>query len=166
MKPHLQEYIDEFNSGEFEDLLGFFGSMEQILKFFHKQNLLQYIDPFDDNLSDYQLEILDYLLNVLNDRETLKYCIAQLNDIESIVIVSDSEYSLNCISKYSKNWFDSDMNVIDDTKKNIDIFRLIHIVKNKIKKNIEYVKVKSHSNNLDVLSYYNDKVDKLAQNAC
>jgi hypothetical protein len=58
------------------------------------------------------------------------------------------------------------MNVIDDTKKNIDIFRLIHIVKNKIKKNIEYVKVKSHSNNLDVLSYYNDKVDKLAQNAC
>ena len=46
MKPHLQEYIDEFNSGEFEDLLGFFGSMEQILKFFHKQNLLQYIGCF------------------------------------------------------------------------------------------------------------------------
>ena len=36
----------------------------------------------------------------------------------------------------------------------------------KNEKNIEYVKVKSHSNNLDVLSYYNDKVDKLAQNAC
>lgn len=83
MKPHLQEYIDEFNSGEFEDLLGFFGSMEQILKFFHKQNLLQYINPFDDDLSDYQLEILNYLLNVLNDREILKDCIAQLNDIES-----------------------------------------------------------------------------------
>jgi hypothetical protein len=83
MKPHLQEYIDEFNSGEFEDLLGIFGSMEQILKFFHKQNLLQYINPFDDDLSDYQLEILNYLLNVLNDREILKDCIAQLNDIES-----------------------------------------------------------------------------------
>ena len=77
MKPHLQEYIDEFNSGEFDNLLGFFGSMEQILTFFHKQNLLQYIDPFDDDLSDYQLEILNYLLNVLNDREILKYCIAQ-----------------------------------------------------------------------------------------
>ena len=95
MKPHLQEYIDEFNSGEFEDLLGFFGSMEQILKFFHKQNLLQYIDPFDDNLSDYQLEILDYLLNVLNDRETLKYCIAQLNDIES----KDDGYYLRITDK-------------------------------------------------------------------
>jgi len=90
MKPHLQEYIDEFNSGEFEDLLGFFGSMEQILTFFHKQNLLQYIDPFDDNLSDYQLEILNYLLNVLNDREILKYCIAQLNDIE----IKDDGYYL------------------------------------------------------------------------
>ena len=95
MKPHLQEYIDEFNSGEFEDLLGFFGSMEQILKFFHKQNLLQYIDPFDDNLSDYQLEILNYLLNVLNDRETLKYCIAQLNDIES----KDDGYYLRITDK-------------------------------------------------------------------
>jgi len=106
------------------------------------------------------------LLAILHGLEVIYANISQLNDIESIVIVSDSEYSLNCISKYSKNWFDSDMNVIDDTKKNIDIFRLIHIVKNKIKKNIEYVKVKSHSNNLDVLSYYNDKVDKLAQNAC
>ena len=106
------------------------------------------------------------LLAILHGLEFVFNNISQLNDIESIVIVSDSEYSLNCISKYSKNWFDSDMNVIDDTKKNIDIFRLIHIVKNKIKKNIEYVKVKSHSNNLDVLSYYNDKVDKLAQNAC
>ena len=76
MKPHLQEYIDEFNSGEFDNLLGFFGSMEQILTFFHKQNLLQYIDPFDDDLSDYQLEILNYLLNVLNDREILKYCMS------------------------------------------------------------------------------------------
>ena len=95
MKPHLQEYIDEFNSGEFEDLLGFFGSMEQILKFFHKQNLLQYIDPFDDNLSDYQLEILNYLLNVLNDRETLKYCIAQLDDIES----KDDGYYLRITDK-------------------------------------------------------------------
>ena len=49
MKPHLQQYIDEFNSGEFEDLLGIFGSIEQILTFFYKQNLLQYVDPFDSN---------------------------------------------------------------------------------------------------------------------
>jgi hypothetical protein len=81
MKPHLQEYIDEFNNGEMEDLLKIFGSMEQILTFFQKQNILNDIDPFDDNLSDYQLEILNYLLNVLKDKETLRVCISKLDDI-------------------------------------------------------------------------------------
>ena len=52
MKPHLQEYIDEFNSGEFETLMGIFGSVEQILTFFHKQKVLEYVDPFDGDLDD------------------------------------------------------------------------------------------------------------------
>ena len=90
MKPHLQEYIDEFNNGEMEELLKLFGSMRQILTFFKKQNILQDIDPFDDDLSDYQLEILDYLLNVLNDKETLKYCISKLDDI----VIRDDGYYL------------------------------------------------------------------------
>ena len=90
MKPHLQEYIDEFNNGEIEELLKLFGSMRQILTFFKKQNILQDIDPFDDDLSDYQLEILDYLLNVLNDKETLKYCVSKLDDI----VIKDDGYYL------------------------------------------------------------------------
>jgi hypothetical protein len=73
-----------------------FGSMENILTFFKKRKVLHLIDPFDDNLSDYQLEILNYLLNVLNDREILKDCIAQLNDIESkddgyYLVITDKE---------------------------------------------------------------------------
>jgi hypothetical protein len=90
MKPHLQEYIDEFNNGEMEDLLKIFGSMEQILTFFQKQNILNDIDPFDDDLSDYQLEILNYLLNVLNDKETLRVCISKLDDI----VIKDDGYYL------------------------------------------------------------------------
>jgi hypothetical protein len=90
MKPYLQEYIDEFNNGEMEELLKLFGSMRQILTFFKKQNILQDIDPFDDDLSDYQLEILDYLLNVLNDKETLKYCVSKLDDI----VIKDDGYYL------------------------------------------------------------------------
>ena len=82
MEEKYLKYVNEFNDGDFDSLLPFFDNMENILKFFYKKDLLQYIDPFDDNLSDYQLEILNYLLNVLNDRETLKYCIAQLDDIE------------------------------------------------------------------------------------
>ena len=90
MKPHLQEYIDEFNNGEMEDLLKIFGSMEQILTFFQKQNILNDIDPFDDDLSDYQLEILNYLLNVLNDKEILRVCISKLDDI----VIKDDGYYL------------------------------------------------------------------------
>jgi hypothetical protein len=90
MKPHLQEYIDEFNNGDMEDLLKIFGSMEQILTFFQKQNILNDIDPFDDDLSDYQLEILHYLLNVLNDKETLRVCISKLDDI----VIKDDGYYL------------------------------------------------------------------------
>ena len=95
MKPHLQEYIDEFNSGEFEDLLGIFGSMEQILTFFHKQNLLQYVDPFDRGLEDYQTEILNYLLNNLNDKSMMKYIVSQLSDVE----VKDDGYYLQLSDK-------------------------------------------------------------------
>jgi len=95
MKPHLQEYIDEFNSGEFESLLEIFGNMGQILTFFHKQKILHLIDPFDDDLSDYQLEILNYLLNVLNDEKTLEYCVAQLSD----VIPKDGVYYLRVTDK-------------------------------------------------------------------
>ena len=90
MKPHLQEYIDEFNNGEMEDLLKIFGSMEQILTFFQKQNILNDVDPFDDDLSDYQLEILNFNLNVLNDKETLRVCISKLDDI----VIKDDGYYL------------------------------------------------------------------------
>jgi hypothetical protein len=82
MKPHLQEYIDEFNSGDFETLMGIFGSVEQILTFFHKQKVLEYVDPFDGDLDDYQLEILNFLFNNLNDKSTMKYVISQLSDVE------------------------------------------------------------------------------------
>jgi hypothetical protein len=55
--------------------------VENILRFFHKKDLLDLIDPFDDNLSDYQIEILNYSLNVANDKDILEKCIAQLSDV-------------------------------------------------------------------------------------
>ena len=77
MEEKYLKYVNEFNDGDFDSLLPFFDSMENILKFFHKKNLLQYVDPFDSNLVDYQNEILNYLINVLGDKEILKYCISQ-----------------------------------------------------------------------------------------
>jgi len=90
MKPHLQEYLDEFNNGDIDYLLSIFGSMEQILTFFQKQKMLDDIDPFDDELSDYQLEILNFNLNVLKDKETLRVCVSKLDDI----VIKDDGYYL------------------------------------------------------------------------
>ena len=90
MEEKYLKYVNDFNDGEFDSLLEYFDNMENILKFFHKKDLLIYIDPFDGNLEDYQLEILNYLINVLGDKETLSKCIAQLSDI----VVKDGEYHL------------------------------------------------------------------------
>jgi len=75
------KYVNDFNTGEIEHLIDMFESVENILRFFHKKDLLEYIDPFDSDVEDYQLEILNYLLNVVNDKKTLDYCVAQLSDV-------------------------------------------------------------------------------------
>jgi len=81
MEEKYLKYVNQFNDGDFDSLLPFFDNMENILKFFHKKNLLQYVDPFDDNLSDYQNELLNYLINVLDDKEILKKCVLELSDV-------------------------------------------------------------------------------------
>jgi hypothetical protein len=91
----VQEYIDEFNSGEFESLLSMFGDMENILTFFKKRKVLHLIDPFDGGLEDYQTEILNYLLNNLNDKSMMKYIVSQLSDVE----VKDDGYYLQLSDK-------------------------------------------------------------------
>jgi hypothetical protein len=81
MNEKYLKYVNEFIAGDFDHLIDMFDSMENILRFFHKKDLLQYIDPFDTDVEDYQLEILNYLLNVVNDKKTLEYCVAQLSDV-------------------------------------------------------------------------------------
>jgi hypothetical protein len=95
MNEFIQEYIDEFNSGEFESLLSMFGSMENILTFFNKRKVLHLIDPFDSELENYQTEILNYLLNNLNDKSTIKHIVSQLSDVE----VKDDGYYLQLYDK-------------------------------------------------------------------
>jgi len=81
MSEKYLKYVNDFITGDIDHLIDMFDSMENILRFFHKKDLLQYIDPFDTDVEDYQLEILNYLLNVVNDKETLKYCVSQLSDV-------------------------------------------------------------------------------------
>lgn len=95
MNEKYLKYVNDFNGGDIDHLIDMFDNVGNILKFFHKQNLLSYIDPFDDDVSDYQLEILNYLLNVLNDKDTLEKCVAQLSD----VIPKDGIYYLRVQDK-------------------------------------------------------------------
>jgi hypothetical protein len=81
MSEKYLKYVNDFITGDIDHLIDMFDSMENILRFFHKKDLLQYIDPFDTDVEDYQLEILNYLLNVVNDKKTLEYCVAQLSDV-------------------------------------------------------------------------------------
>ena len=83
MNEKYLKYVNDFNNGEIEHLIDMFESLENILKFFHRKDLLEYIDPFSADVEDYQLEILNYLLNVTNNKQTLKYCVAQLSDVIS-----------------------------------------------------------------------------------
>ena len=81
MSEKYLKYVNDFITGDIDHLIDMFDSMENILRFFHKKDLLQYIDPFDTDVEDYQLEILNYLLNVVNDKKTLEYCVSQLSDV-------------------------------------------------------------------------------------
>ena len=90
MNDKYLKYVNDFNDGDLDHLVDMMGSMENVLKFFHKKDLLQYIDPFDSNLEDYQNEILNFLINELGDKETLQKCISELGDVE----VKDDGYYL------------------------------------------------------------------------
>jgi len=81
MSEKYLKYVNAFNNGEMDELLPYFETVENILRFFHKKDLLDLIDPFDSELSDYQIEILNYSLNIANDKDILEKCIAQLSDV-------------------------------------------------------------------------------------
>ena len=90
MSEKYLKYVNAFNNGDMDELLPYFETVENILRFFHKKDLLDLIDPFDSELADYQIEILNYSLNIANDKEILEKCIAQLSD----VIYKDDTYYL------------------------------------------------------------------------
>jgi hypothetical protein len=60
MSEKYLKYVNAFNNGDMDELLPYFETVENILRFFHKKDLLDLIDPFDSELADYQIEILNY----------------------------------------------------------------------------------------------------------
>lgn len=81
--------------------------------------------------------------------------IKELNDTE-IYIYTDSEYSINCITKWVPGWLRNNWKTRNNKPvKNKDLLLKLYNLNNKM--NIKYIHVKGHSGN-----YGNSQADKLA----
>lgn len=82
-------------------------------------------------------------------------------DSKNVTIYTDSEYSINCLTKWSDGWIANDWKTATGKSvKNQDILKpLISILK---KFNVTFKHVHSHTGKSDYLSVGNAIVDKLA----
>jgi ribonuclease HI len=86
------------------------------------------------------------------------------NDIvngKKIAIVSDSEYSIKCVSSYGEKCHKKGWN-IDIPNKEL-VKTAYEMYRDKL--NIKFIHIKAHTNNTDIHSFGNDNADKLANNA-
>lgn len=86
MKKGVQRIIDQINDGELDDVLELFDNKSDVLiKFLEKNNVLDLIDVFSDDLEDEQNKLLLSLLNSDNKEIRDKYyekIISLLSDVE------------------------------------------------------------------------------------
>jgi ribonuclease HI len=81
------------------------------------------------------------------------------NQNNVIILYSDSEYSIKCITEWSKNWNQNDWK----EKKNTDIIKnILNILPNFY---VFFKHVKSHQTDGNIHSQRNNYVDQLARNA-
>lgn len=99
-----------------------------------------------NNTTNNQMELLSPII-ALKELERLNF----LN--ENITVYSDSQYFINGINQWIDNWIERNF----DGVKNKDFWKIL--IKYR-KENIKYEWVKGHNDN-----YFNEQVDKLAQNA-
>ena len=81
----------------------------------------------------------------------------------NINIYTDSMYSINCITKWVRDWKKNDWK--DSKKKNVknrDLIENIDKIYSKYN-HINFIHVEAHTNKIDIHSINNDKADKLAR---
>jgi hypothetical protein len=90
----VQELIDSFNNGEFEDYLKHFGDYETFFKFLDKRRLLGDLDPTDDGSGDWANSLMLYFAKSYPEKYR-EYLLKMLNDIEFVdgvpYIICDKE---------------------------------------------------------------------------
>jgi len=102
------------------------------------------------------------ILNPTNNKAELKAIEKSLEEcsikkIDKITIYTDSQYSINCITKWYPEWIKKkDFN----NKKNIDILDNIYQLINKL--DVEFIHIRSHTSLTDKHSIGNSIADRLA----
>lgn len=93
--------------------------------------------------------------------KAVKKFIHEIDKYHEITIYTDSQYSINCLTKWCNKWDKNGWKTLNKPVKNQDIIRpIIRMIKPYSK--IKFVHVGSHTNKKDYLSICNDVVDKLA----
>ena len=91
--------------------------------------------------------------------------IININDYNSIIIYTDSQYSINCITKWIKNWLKNNWkDKHNKPVKNRDLIEPIYNIY-KTNNNIKFTHILAHTNLQDCHSLGNNKADMLARQA-
>ena len=91
--------------------------------------------------------------------------IININDYTSIIIYTDSQYSINCITKWIKNWIKNNWkDKHNKPVKNKDLIEPIYNIY-KTNNNIKFTHILAHTNLQDCHSLGNNKADMLARQA-
>ena len=81
MNSKFVKIVEMFNDGGWEDLEPHFETVENFIRIVDKAGLIEMIDPFNDELEDYQNELLIGLLRSGKRQEILNEIIGMLSDI-------------------------------------------------------------------------------------
>jgi len=121
---------------------------------FSKRNKISFNDisePFPGSVKD----------KPTNQRAELKAILEALRVVKElsnrIIIYTDSEYSINCITRWFSSWVKQ--NKLDE-KKNIDLIQPIHLYYRHLR--LEFRHINSHTGLQDEHSLGNEEADRLA----
>jgi uracil-DNA glycosylase len=127
----------------------------------HESGLVENVDiPGVKYKTSNQRAELTAILNALKYVKTV--AVSGVSATTSIIIVSDSDYSMKCITKWFPKWSESDKL----EKKNVDLITEAVGVYNSINQTIQFKHIRSHQQKPTgkdeyFLWYYNDLVDRL-----
>lgn len=84
-------------------------------------------------------------------------------NFDKIIIYTDSDYSIKCITVWGKDWIKNNWKTsTNQSVKNQDIIKPLLDIYLKMKDKIEFIHVNSHTGNTDYKSLGNAEADKLA----